>query len=343
MTIFQSPFLLPPGKRAVLLFSLILVFFLAGNSTAQVVDRAVAVVNDEVILLSDLESTGKAYFEKVSESTPEASRAEALRNARNQVLDAIIEDTLIRQEAKKGKISVSDDEFKRSYEQILKQNGLTDAQFMEKVKESGLTREEYNKKLRNQILSEKLINMDVRSKVIVTDTMVKDYYDSHSKEQAATKGGYALLQMGFTWGQTPESRKSAPNLYADKMDAKKRAEHAHQLAKEGQDFGELAKKFSNLPSAADGGDIGVFKEDDMAADMREAVIHLKPGEISDIIETPAGFQFFKLIADKAGVDPQSSYEAAKEKIRDILYREQLKKAFDDWIKNLKAQAYIRKM
>jgi peptidyl-prolyl cis-trans isomerase SurA len=343
MTIIQSSVLSLSRKRSVLLFSLILIFLMAGNSTGQVIDRVVAVVNDDVILLSDLESTGKTYFEKVKDSTPEASRAEALRNAREHVLDAMIEDTLVNQKAKKDKISISDDELKKSYEQILKRSGLTEKQFMDKVKESGLTKEEYNKKLRNQILQDRLISSEVRSKVIITDTMVKEYYDRHSKEQTVTKGGYSLLQMGFIWGQSPESKKSAPNLYADKIDAKQRAEHALKLAREGQDFRELAKKLSNLPSAADGGDIGIFKEDDMAADMREAVIHLKPGEISDIIETPAGFQFFKLIANKEGVDPQSSYESAKDGIRDLLYQEQLKKEFDNWVKDLKAQAYIRKM
>jgi peptidyl-prolyl cis-trans isomerase SurA len=103
------------------------------------------------------------------------------------------------------------------------------------------------------------------------------------------------------------------------------------------------KKYSNMPSAADGGDIGVFKEDDMAADMRAAVVHLKPGEISTIIETQAGYQFFKLTANNEGVDPQSSYESAKNGIRDTLYRQQLKEEFDKWVKNLKEQAYIRKM
>ena len=81
----------------------------------------------------------------------------------------------------------------------------------------------------------------------------------------------------------------------------------------------------------------------MAVDMREAVIHLKPGEISNIIETQAGFQFFKLVASKDGVDAQSSLESAKEGIRDILYEQQLKKEFDIWVKNLKEQAYIKKM
>ena len=343
MTILQSHVFLPSGKRLACFLSFILIFFLTGNSTGQVVDRVVAVVNEDVILLSDLDNRGKAYFQKVKDSTPEGSRQEALQKAREQVLDSLIEDNLISQKAKKDKISVSDDELKKAYEQMLKQSGLTESQFMDKVKESGLTKETYEKNLRNQILQDKLISNDVRSKVVITDTMVKHYYDSHSVEQSVTKGGYSLLQMGFTWGQIPESQKSAPNLYADKADAKKRAEQAHKLAQEGQDFRELAKKYSNMPSAADGGDIGVFKEDDMAADMRAAVVHLKPGEISTIIETQAGYQFFKLTANNEGVDPQSSYESAKNGIRDTLYRQQLKEEFDKWVKNLKEQAYIRKM
>jgi peptidyl-prolyl cis-trans isomerase SurA len=343
MTILQTDVLLLPLKRSALLFSFILIFLMAENSTGQVVDRVVAVVNDDVILLSDLENSGKAYFQKVKDNTPEGSRQDALQKARDQVLNGLIEDSLISQKAKKEKISVSDDDVKRTYEQILERSGLTENQFMDKVKESGFTKETYEKQLRNQILQDKLINYNVRSKVVVTDTMVKQYYDGHSTEQSIIKGGYALLQMGFTWGQGPESKKSAPNMYADKVDAKKRAVQVHKFAQEGQDFRELAKKYSNLPSAADGGDIGIFKEEDMAADMRDAVVHLKPGEISTIIETPAGFQFFKLIANKEGVEPQSSYESAKSGIKDLLYEQQLKEEFNNWVKNLKEQAYIRKM
>jgi peptidyl-prolyl cis-trans isomerase SurA len=343
MTIFVTRFSLLSRNRSILLLSFLLLFFLAGNSIGEVLDRVVAVVNDDVILLSELEEVGKPYFQKVQGSTPEESRAAAMQEARNEVLDSLIEKSLVNQKAKTSKVSVTDEELKKAYEQMRVRSGLSEEQFVEKLKLSGLTKEAYEKNLRYQVLQNKLINFDIRSKIVVTDDMVKQYYDSHAAERSATKGGYALLQMGFTWGQSPESQKSAPNLYADKMDAKQRAEQAHKLAKDGQDFRELAKKYSNLPSAKDGGDIGVFQDDEMAADMREAVIHLKPGEISNVIETQAGFQFFKLVANKDGADAQSSYESAKEGIREILYEQQLKKEFDTWVKNLKEQAYIKKM
>jgi peptidyl-prolyl cis-trans isomerase SurA len=173
--------------------------------------------------------------------------------------------------------------------------------------------------------------------------MVKEYDDQHKPTYNKATGGYTLLQMGFTWGDSDNAKKSAPNMYADKLDAKRRAEEVRAMVEKGQDFEELAKKYSNLPSAADGGNIGTLQAEDMAADMRGAIVNLKPGQISKIIETPAGFQFFKLIASKDGVDPKSSYDSAKESIRKTLYRQQLQKEFDNWVKNLKEQAYIKKM
>jgi peptidyl-prolyl cis-trans isomerase SurA len=336
---------LPVQSRNIstLLFCFLFILLYADNSTSEVLDRVVAVVNEDVILLSELEDTGKPYFQKVKENTPEQSRATALQEARNEVLESLIEKSLINQKAKVNKVTVTDEEYKKAYEQMRLRSGLSEEQFVGKLRQTGMSKETYEKNLRYQVLQNKLINFDIRSKIIITDDMVKQYYESHAKEHSVTKGGYALLQMGFTWGQSPDSNKSAPNLYADKMDAKQRAERAHKLAGEGQDFRELAKKYSNLPSAKEGGDIGVFQEDDMAPDMREAIIRLKPGEISNVLETPAGFQFFKLVANKDGADAQSTFETAKEGIRDILYEQQLKKEFDTWVKNLRDQAYIKKM
>ncbi len=339
----HQPFRSPLRINFVILFCLLLSLFPAGNAIGQVVDRVVAVVNNDVILLSDLKDAGKDYYKTIKEKTPADSLQPALEKAENEVLNHLIEKDLVTQKAKKDKISVTDEDFQRAYAMMVKRSGLTEDRFIDKIKQSGLTQADYEKNLRYEILQEKLINHDIRSKIVITDNMVKDYYDNHKAEYTKTKGGYALLQMGFTWGKSLESQKSAPDMYADKIAAKRRAEEVRKLAETGQDFKELAKKYSNFPSAAEGGDIGILQEDDMAADMRDAIISLKPGQISKIIETPAGFQFFKLLADKDGVDPKSSYEDAKEGIREILYRQQLKKEFESWVKNLKGTAYIKKM
>ena len=121
-----------------------------------------------------------------------------------------------------------------------------------------------------------------------------------------------------------------------------RRKRVHRLAVSGNDFKELARKFSDLPSASEGGDIGVFDEDEMASYMRSAVTSLKPGEVSRIIETPVGFQFFKLLSSKeGGIIMQAPYADVKEEIREKLFNQALKSEFDAWIKNIRDSAYIR--
>ncbi len=340
----MTPF--PPFLRRqvfILILCLIFPLLFTGIAVGKVIDRVVAVVNNDVILLSDLEDAIQPYLKKITEKATAESRQEEIQRAKESMLDTLIEKDLIAQKAKKARIRVTDEDYKHAYELLAKRSGLTKEQFAAQIRASGLTQSEYKKNLKYQILQEKVINHDVRSKVVITETMIKEYYDAHRKEYTQTKDGYALLQIGFSWGDSSESQKSAPNMYADKIDAKRRAEEVRKLAEDGQDFRELAKKYSTLPSASEGGDIGVLQKDDMASDMRDAIVSLKPGQISKIIETPAGFQFFKLLASKDGVDPKSSYESAKEGIREILYGQQLKKEFDVWVKDLKEQAYIKKM
>ncbi|MEJ2136179.1 MAG: peptidylprolyl isomerase, partial [Desulfofustis sp.] len=102
------------------------------------------------------------------------------------------------------------------------------------------------------------------------------------------------------------------------------------------------RKFSDLPSAAEGGDIGVFEESEMASYMRSAVTSLNPGEVSAIIETPVGFQFFKLLSSKeGGIVTLAPYAQVKEEIRETLYNQELRKEFEEWIEEIRSEAYIR--
>jgi len=110
----------------------------------------------------------------------------------------------------------------------------------------------------------------------------------------------------------------------------------------GSDFSELARKFSDLPSKAEGGDIGVFEEVEMASYMRGAVTSLNPGQVSDIIETPVGYQFFKLLSSKeGGIVTIAPYSEVKEEIREKLYDQELRKEFEEWIEDIRSEAYIR--
>ncbi|MCK5071477.1 MAG: SurA N-terminal domain-containing protein [Desulfocapsa sp.] len=321
----------------------VLFISLAPNlNAAELVDRVVAVVNSDVITMSEVNEEGAGYFKQLSDKAPPAQLEDAMIRARGEILDNLIDKKIIAHEADKQGIKVSDAEVEAAAQQVISNNNTTRELFDIQLDQNGMTYESYLDSLRNQILQSKLVNYEVRSKIIITDNMILDYYDTNYT-QHISESGYYLMQMGFIWGKAGGSSSEAAQ-YADKTDARKRAERVHALVTNGQDFRILAQKFSDLPSAADGGDLGVFEKDDMAPYMRDAVLDLQPGSISKIVETPSGFQFFKLLSSQNGnIIVQASFESVKEEIRKKLYEEELAKQFEEWVENIKKQAYIKKL
>lgn len=313
------------------------------NSTAELVDRVVAVVNDDVITLSELEKEGEPLYRDISAKTPSASLADTLQDAREHVLDQLIEKRLVAQKAKAANLSVSDAEVDAAFEQMLAQNKVSKDGFLTRLKSEGVTETAYKEDLRGQILQGKLVNTDVRSKVVVTEEEILDYYDTHYTSQVSGEG-YYLLQIGISWIDPQNPDASAEVLRVNKLEAKEQAEKILAMARDGEDFKDLARKYSTMPSAGDGGDIGIFQLDEMAPYMREAVQSLKPGEVSDVIDTPEGYQFFKLINSEDGtIVIKTPLEEVKDQIRNSLYEERLKEAYGTWLEELKNQAYIQKL
>ncbi|MFH2123012.1 MAG: SurA N-terminal domain-containing protein [Pseudomonadota bacterium] len=320
---------------------LFLVLSFSGNCHAELVDRVVAVVNDDVITMSEVNEEGKAFFQKITEQASAGELSVALRRAREEVLNGLIDKKLIAQEAVKQKVTVSDDELEAALKQMIDSNKMSPEQFREQLKTMGMTESVYRDNLRNQVLQSKLLNYEVRSKIIITDDMILDYYDTKFTKHV-DQGGYYLLQMGFVWKK--DSGHSGKIDEAARLDARKRAERVHGLVESGQDFSTLAKKFSELPSAADGGNIGTFQRDEMADYMRPVVTALTPGQVSSVVETPDGYQFFKLLSSQdGGIVVQAPYESVKEEIRKTLYDEKLKEEFGIWVSKIKEAAYIKKM
>lgn len=307
--------------------------------SAEVVDKVVAVINDEVITLSELDEETNSLFKSITKDNPTAPVADVLKQAREMALNGMIEQHLIQQKAKKYKVSVTDEDVEVAYEKMRTGMSLDPAEFRHKLESSGLTEEAYRSRLKVQILQSRLLSYDVRSKIIVTEDMIRDYYDRNYTSKGE-KGGYYLLQIGLSWPKNEDPEK----LAIAKKETREEIERVYKLAKSGEDFKSLAKKFSDLPSAGEGGDIGVFTINEMARSMRDAVGSLKPGEISEIVETTSGFQFFKLLSgENNAVAASTSYESVKEEIREKIFEEKLKAAYAEWVKKLKEEAYIKKL
>jgi peptidyl-prolyl cis-trans isomerase SurA len=320
-----------------LLVFLVLALLQPDPGRANIIDSCVAVVNDDVITLSEVNEAGKPIFQRIAEEVPPDQLAEALKQARKTVIDKLIEKKLLMQKAKEMNISISDEEVDKTLDRILERNHTTREQFREELARMGMTEEQYKNNLRDQILGSKLINYEVRSKVVIPEEQILDYYDKHYTEQVG-EGGYYILQIGVTL----DGEGMPADPVAAKKEAKKKAERILSLARSGKDFKELARKYSDLPSAVDGGDIGAFQADEMAGYMKKAVTGLKPGEISQVVESPNGYMIFKLLSSQEGeIITKVPYESVKEEIRATLYQQEMEKRYDSWLKEIRSQAYVK--
>ncbi len=323
--------------RNILLLFLSLLIVQASSVQANIIDSCVAVVNDDVITLSEVNEAGKPMFQRVAEQVPPEQLADALKQARQTVIEKLIEKRLLVQQAEQMQISVSDEDVDRALAQILERNSTTMEQFKSELARMGVDEQQYRDNLRDQLLGSKLINYEVRSKVIVPEEKIIDYYDQHYTEQVGA-GGYYILQIGVTLDKE--------GMPADPVEAKeaarKKAERILSLAMGGQDFKQLARQYSDLPSAVDGGDIGAFQKDEMAEYMRDAVTSLKPGEISPVVESPNGYMLFKLLSSQEGkIITKVPYDSVKEEIRNTLYQQEMEKRYDTWLEEIRSQAYIK--
>ena len=324
------------SRLTIILSSFLLFLLCATLSFADdYIDRVVAVVNDDVIALSELEKAGRQYFENIRKKAPAGEVESTLEKARGEILSSLIDNLIVRQEAAKFGITVEEAEIDEATNQVLTRNNATLEEFRRELASAGVSEEEYRDNLRNQILQSKLIGFQVRSRIVITEEGIQEYYqEKYTQEEG--ESGYYLLLIGFNW----------KNLGIFKADSKektrRKAEEIRDRALAGENFKELAKLYSDLPSAVDGGDIGLIKKEEMAAYMRDAILSIHPGEISQIIETDNSFQFFKLLSVREGdIVIKAPYESVKDDIRAILYAQEMEEQYGIWVESLRGQAYIK--
>ena len=322
-------------QKLSLIFITFFTFYTPLPVFAEIIDRSVAIVNNDVITLSEVNEIGKPLFKRIAEQTPPEQLQETLRQARTAVIEQIIDRKLLLAEAERYNITVSEQEIDNAIENIIARNQTTRQELIREINRMGLSEAEYREDLRDQILKSKLTGIVVHSKVVVPEKAIIDYYNTNYAKEISD-GGYYILQIGVSYNLnsgTPESSRTA---------AMKKIEQIRNQALSGADFRKLAREYSTLPSAVDGGDLGVFQKEEMAPLMRKAVTRLEPGGISEIVSTRVGFQIFKLLSRQDGESiTKVPFETVKENIRETLYQQEIERLYENWIKNIRQQAYIR--
>ncbi len=295
---------------------------------AHTIDRIVAVVNDEIILDSELEQwTAPNLRNPVDLDTPEgAAMFEALKK---KSLDKLIESRLIAQQAVELKLSVTAEEVDRAIDEVKRQNKLDDATFAEALKGQGFSMEAYRKNLKKQILELKVVNTAVRSRVQVSDEEIRTAYQQSDRQNAGERLAH-LREIVIKVG------KDAAN---DEVDRRRRlAAKIVVDARAGKPFADLAKAYSEADSKADGGDLGFVQTGNLVDELAEVVAQMDPGDIRGPLRTSAGFSVLELVEWKSG--NLRPFEEVKEQLRRQLYDQQVEKATAAWVKELRKKAHV---
>jgi peptidyl-prolyl cis-trans isomerase SurA len=316
-------------QKYVLTCFIISLFLAAPVAGAELITGVAAVVNEDIITIREF-NRDYALAAKEVEKRDGPLSAEAAKKLRKEVLDAMIDRKLVRDKIKELNISVSEEEVRQSIEDIKKQNRLSQEALVSALLAQGITFDQYKAQMKEQLERLRLMSQEVKSKIQVSEREIREYYEANKtlfSEKPTYRARHIFLKVPKN-ASTEEIKKIMAKAATVKAEAKSDA-----------DFASLAKKYSDDPGAAtDGGDLGTFSKGDMLPEIESTVITMNPGDISEIVTTPAGFHIIKLEEKRAGqIKP---LEAVKGIIDEMLYRKKSEERFKQWAEELRKGAAV---
>jgi peptidyl-prolyl cis-trans isomerase SurA len=303
-----------------------LISLLPVSSQASILlDRVVAVVNQEVITWSELYKSMESDASPQLREMKDEERRKVFKENEATYLETLINLKLQLQEAKTLGIGASDDELKEGIENIKKKYGMTDSAFLNSLKKEGFTFDEYKRRLREQIVISKVVNQEIRSKIVVSEGDIEKYLEEN-KELNDAGEAYRLSQILF----------KKPKEDRERTEVEEKAAVVLGKLKAGEPFAELARQYSEDPTAAAGGNLGLIKKNQMMKEFVSALASMKPGEVSEPFWTERGLHIIKLDEVVAPKDRNEIKEEARAAVVNQVFAER----YNAWIKALREKAYI---
>jgi peptidyl-prolyl cis-trans isomerase SurA len=298
----------------------------------KVVEEIVARVNNEVITKSELQHSidtaeDEAKQDCQNRCTPEQLKSLTEENQKN-ALRNLIDQSLLVQRGKDMGLSVEPDVIKQ-LDSIRQENKLPDLETLEKeVEKQGINWEDFKDNIRKGIITKKVIGDEVGSHINTTNDEVQKYYDTH-KQDFVRPEQVALRSIEInTAGKTD----------AEVADLKKKADTALKRIQDGEDFGEIAKRYSDGSTAKQGGYLGVYKRGELSKALEDVVFKMKRNELTPVMETKQGFLIMQVLEHYD--EGEQTLATVSEEIRNKLYDEKLEPALRDYLKTLREQSYV---
>lgn len=294
-----SAYLLPAGAMAA--------------SGPVVVDRVVAVVNDEIITMSDLQR--------------EALKRPEITDQR-LILEGMIDRKLQMVAAKRNGMEVTDRELTEAIADIMKRNNMDSKQFEEALAREGTTLEQYRVEFREQMTMSRLFNKFIRTGLSVDEKEVREHYDRNSGQFSLPEEVRVRLLAVIV----PEKASSAQIA-----EARQKAETLMARIGKGEDFIRLIRENSGSPTAAQDGDLGFMQRGHAIPEIEEATKDLKPGQYAGPVKAADGFYIIRVEEIRTPVKP---FEKVKDEVQKMLYEQKMENTYRAFLQSLRSEAHI---
>lgn len=263
--------------------ALLLATALHAQTTPVEIDRILAVVNDDIILQSELDDATRTIKQQLSQQGRPVPSDAVLQK---QVLERLIVMRLQLQLANSTGIRVDDETLNRTVQNIAQQNGLSLSEFRDVLERDGFSFAKFREDVRNEITVNRLQQRQVTNRVTVTEQEV-DNFLSNQNVQGSQNAKYHLAHILI-----PVPEAASPQKI---QDARAKAQQVLDELQAGADFAQKAIAVSSGQQALEGGDLGWREAGEIPTLFADTVLKMKPGEISDVIRSPSGFHIVKLM------------------------------------------------
>ncbi len=323
-----------------------------------VVEEIIARVNNSIITHSDFERSKLQLKEEAKQQDPNNADKDIAAKERDVLRDLIDQQLLI----DKGKDLglTADTELIKKLDEMRKQMNLDSLDDLEKAAQAqGISYEDFKQNMRNQIITQQVIGREVGGHLNITKEEEQKFYDEHKSEMeqpeqirlseilVSTKPP-SITPIAKPDPAAPPSTDAAkpaetapapPPPPADELaTAEAKANSLREEIQKGAAFDEVAKKSSDGPSAAQGGDLGYFKRGTLSKDLEDRTFAMKAGDVTEVIRTKQGFVILKVTEhQQAGIPTLKQMEP---RIQDALYYQKLQPALRAYLKKLREEAFI---
>jgi peptidyl-prolyl cis-trans isomerase SurA len=303
----------------------------ATADTAEVVDRIVAEVNDDIITLYELQRAMEPFARRVrAMKRPISEERQMLFEVREKVLNQLIDQRLTDQEAKRFNITVSEAAVDSTVEEMKKRNRMTDRELRDSLAREGLSLEEYRQQLKDQMLRARLVNREVKSKIVITEQDIRSCYDAN-KDKYCGSTVYELRHI--IMNQAPGADDATRAAVRQRMEA------VLQELEGGAAFADLARRYSESPLAAEGGYLGRFQVQDLAVEIQDALKGLQSGQHTAILSNDRGLQIFYV--EQVHQTADRALEDVAAEIEDQLFNDIVNQKFQSWLSELRERSHVK--